>query len=218
MKKRPHLKQNKKSTSETSIQKITIDTSTKKVTLPDGTTMEVKDKLTLEMLKYRLDFEMGNSFAGLEAFVKAFLERAYPPLWTIDWIAHAFINYRNDRYRRICQPNGNSRKKSLDDFLGLSSKKRLTDGEKDLIDDKNTKLFMAVSSLICLGINPKRAFLEVSKDAKSKGFSHTESSIRKNYFYYRRIYTKYAEICKRECLTWSKADKKEFLSHYNLSN
>jgi hypothetical protein len=189
--------------------------ATKRITMPNGETMEIEiNRETMEMLKRRLDFGMGNSFAGLEAFIEAFEKGLYPPDWTIEWIAHAFINYRNHYYRRICQSNGNSKKKSLDDFLGLSSKKRLTDGERDLISDKDTKLFMAVSSLIALDIEPKRAFLEVSK---CEGLSHTPGTIRKIFFHYKRIYPNHIDDLKKQTSTWTEADKKEFLSRYNLS-
>jgi len=216
MKKIFHNKK-KKSNSDISHQKITIDTAGKKVTLPDGSVMRAKDRLDLEMLKYRLDFEMGDSFAALEAFVKAFQEKAYPPLWTIDWIGNAFMKFKNNRYLRISRSNNKPKKKTLDEFLGLESKKRLTQAEKDLIDDKNTKLFMMVSSLIALGQAPKEACLKVSKMLNPQGLHHTWKTIRKIYLKYQNIYPDYLATCKKDSSTWTETQKKEFLSQYSSS-
>jgi hypothetical protein len=215
MKKKPHLKRIKrKSIPNTSTQKITIDMSLKKVTLPDGTTMVVKDRLDLEMFKHRLDFDMGNSFAGVEAFIQACEENAYPPLWAIDWIFHAFRNYKQHLILRTHQSKDKPKKKPLDEFFGLSSKKRLTDGEKACLEDKNFQLFNGVSSLIALGAAPKEAFLKISNIAKDHGLSHTPRTIKKIYLRFRSLYPTRIEDLRKETLKWTDAEKQEFLSCY----
>jgi hypothetical protein len=190
----------------------------KRIILPNGETTEIKvDEISFQMLKHRLDFDMGDSFAAMEAFIKAFEKGLYPPDWTLEWIAQGFINFRNYYYHRISQTDPKSKRKLLDDFLGLSSKKRLTQTEKDLTHDKNFHLFMAVSSLVALDIPPKKAFLRVSETMKEQGLSHTSAYIRKQYFHYKRIYPDCIKNFKKRISTWTEADKKEFLSHYDPS-
>lgn len=214
MKKKVFSTKGKRPASDLSPQQMTIDAASKKVVFPDRSTIKVRDRLDVEMFRYRLEFEAGDSFAALEAFVKAFQEKAYPPLWTIDWIAQGLIDFRNNRFQRVCQSKNKPKKKTLDEALGLNSRNRLTDGEKDLIKEKDVKIFMMVSSLMALGDAPKEACLRVSKMMNQQGLSHTWRTVRKIYREYQRIYPDYLETCKKQCWTWTNTDKKAFLSHF----
>jgi len=165
------------------------------------------DPTDLAMLQHRLNFDMGDNYAALLAFTEAMEKGLYPPLWCLEWLQNAFLNYRS----------GHSKKKSLDRLLGLNSDSRMNEAKKDFIDRKHLNIFNGVVSLLALGVEKKVAFYVISRHLTEQcGEPHTTAGVKKIFHRVEKVYPNYLEETKQKAANFTDEERRNFLRLYKL--